>query len=219
MTIVMSIFGILIMLISPILREFYTLHFKSLRQNDLILNLNTILLSIDKIFSHCVQIETYHNGFRCLLRDEASIFSLEKHKLSLMNSLLILDKNGTLYSPESDFNFALSNRQNLFDDKERKIYILKDGKIQIIALDKQNLNPTLGVGKFILLQSKMDLKLENNLLKYEIRPRFYNDEFMQSGIMGENITQFILKNRGGNFSLKLCVRYDGGEHCLQKILQ
>lgn len=219
MTVAMSIFGILIMLISPILREFYTLHFKSLKQNEIILNLNTILLSIDKIFSNCVQIETYHNGFRCLLRDEASIFSLDNHKLSLMNSMLILDKNGTLYSPESDFNFALLNRQNLFNDKEKKIYILKEGKIQTITLDRQNLNPILGVGKFIILQSKINLELKNNLLKYEIRPRFYNDELMQSGIMGENITQFILKNRGGNFSLKLCMGYDGGEHCLQKILQ
>lgn len=220
MVIAMGIFSIVISLITPFLREFYHLNFKTSKQNEAILSLNSALLFIDKLFSSCIQSESYNDEFYCILKDEASIFSLEKHRLTLANSSLIVEKNGTLYSPKSDFNFALTNRQNLFADKQKIVYILKDDKIQSLVFENQKiLNTHLGRGIFTLLQSRLALKLENKILKYELRPRFFSDEFMQSGIILTNVTQFMLKNVGDKFLLKLCVQEEDFKHCLQKSLR
>ena len=220
MTIAMAVFSVLIALVAPILREFYLLHFKALRQNEAMLDLNIALMSVDKLFSHCVQVRIYNEGFHCALRDEESVFDLENHKLFLRNSSLILDKNGTLYSPKSDFKLALQNRWDLFADKEKKIYILKDGKIQTLSLENGKiLAPNLSGGIFILLQAGLDLRLEDGILKYELRPRFFSDVLMQNGIMAERITRFTLRKQGENFFLKICTQDEGVEYCLEKILR
>lgn len=207
------IFSIIFMLIAKPLREFYLLHLKSLEQNEVILKLNQSLLHLENILSKCVNLEFLNSNLSCFLKDDESIFMLENGKLKLVNSMLILKNHMGFYSPKSDFTYLLQNKMDLFKDKERSFYALKDGKIEL-------LNPTnlQSEGIFYPLKAKIEFKFEDNALKYTLKPKIFNENLKQEALLLDFVRDFSLREQNGALWIKICVQKAHFSHCLEKML-
>lgn len=201
------LFTLIATLLSKPLVHFYHLNFKSLDGNTNAIQTHLNLLKIEKWIQNCIHITFSQNTLQCLLKDE--LISLKDKQLYLINSALILENNQTLYSPKSQLKIQLQNRKDLFSDDEKAIYALKFDKIEKISVlenDKLNANFT---GVFIPLQAKLIIKLQNQELLYELKPKF-SEKLIQKGLISKNISLFELKNN----KLKICSK----EYCLEKRL-
>ncbi|EAI3268138.1 hypothetical protein E3F28_02455, partial [Campylobacter jejuni] len=147
------------------------------------------------------------NTLKCLLKDE--LISLKDNKLYLINSALILENNHTLYSPHSDFKTQLQNRKDLYNDNEHIGYAYKINKIEKISILENGISANF-TGSFIPLQAQLVIKLQNEELIYEIKPKF-NEQLNQQGLISKNISSFNLQNN----KLKICLKRQT-KHCLEK---
>lgn len=147
------------------------------------------------------------NTLKCLLKDE--LISLKDNKLYLINSALILENNHTLYSPHSDFKTQLQNRKDLYNDNEHISYAYKINKIEKISILENGISANF-TGSFIPLQAQLVIKLQNEELIYEIKPKF-NEQLNQQGLISKNISSFNLQNN----KLKICLKRQT-KHCLEK---
>ncbi|EAJ4051435.1 hypothetical protein DLZ89_07245, partial [Campylobacter jejuni] len=65
-------------------------------------------------------------------------------------------------------------------------------------------------GSFIPLQAQLVIKLQNEELIYEIKPKF-NEQLNQQGLISKNISSFNLQNN----KLKICLKRQT-KYCLEK---
>ncbi|HDZ4936408.1 hypothetical protein OLP40_00135 [Campylobacter jejuni] len=201
------LFTFIASLLSKPLINFYHLNFTALHANNLIIQTHLNLLKIEKLIQNCINITFSQNTLKCLLKDE--LISLKNNKLYLVNSTLILENNHTLYSPHSDFKTQLQNRKDLYNDNEHIIYALKMNKIERISILENGIFTNF-MGNFIPLQAQLIIKLQNEELIYEIKPKF-NEQLNQQGLISKNISSFSLQNN----KLKICLKKQM-EHCLEK---
>lgn len=160
--------------------DFYHLNFTALHTNNLITQAHLNLLKIEKLIQNCINITFSQNTLKCLLKDE--LISLKDNKLYLINSALILENNHTLYSPHSDFKTQLQNRKDLYNDNEHISYAYKINKIEkYLSWKMVYLQFT---GSFIPLQAQLVIKLQNEELIYEIKPKF-NEQLNQQGLISK----------------------------------
>ncbi|EFC32584.1 TPA: hypothetical protein RTF98_000104 [Campylobacter jejuni] len=201
------LFTFIASLLSKPLINFYHLNFTALHANNLIIQTHLNLLKIEKLIQNCINITFSQNTLKCLLKDE--LISLKNNKLYLVNSTLILENNHTLYSPHSDFKTQLQNRKDLYNDNEHIIYALKMNKIERISILENGIFTNF-MGNFIPLQAQLIIKLQNEELIYEIKPKF-NEQLNQQGLISKNISSFSLQNNKLKICLKKQMRY-----CLEK---
>ncbi|HDZ4964993.1 TPA: hypothetical protein RTH42_000139 [Campylobacter jejuni] len=201
------LFTFIASLLSKPLMNFYHLNFTALHANNLIIQTHLNLLKIEKLMQNCINITFSQNTLKCLLKDE--LISLKNNKLYLVNSTLILENNHTLYSPHSDFKTQLQNRKDLYNDNEHIIYALKMNKIERISILENGIFTNF-MGNFIPLQAQLIIKLQNEELIYEIKPKF-NEQLNQQGLISKNISSFSLQNNKLKICLKKQMRY-----CLEK---
>ena len=156
------LFTIIASLISQPLSHFYFLNFNALNTNNLIIQTHFNILKIEKLMQNCTNITFLNHTLNCFLKDE--IITLKDNKLYLIHSTLILENNQTFYSPKSDFKLQLQNRKDLYQDNERIIYALKNGKIEKISILKNNTILSNFTGVFIPLQAQLIISLKNQEL-------------------------------------------------------
>ncbi|AAW35543.1 hypothetical protein Q6T70_000255 [Campylobacter jejuni] len=201
------LFTFITSLLSKPLMDFYHLNFTALHTNNLITQAHLNLLKIEKLIQNCINITFSQNTLKCLLKDE--LISLKDNKLYLINSALILENNHTLYSPHSDFKTQLQNRKDLYNDNEHISYAYKINKIEKISILENGISANF-TGSFIPLQAQLVIKLQNEELIYEIKPKF-NEQLNQQGLISKNISSFNLQNN----KLKICLKRQT-KHCLEK---
>ncbi|EAI9891138.1 hypothetical protein C5M67_00455 [Campylobacter jejuni] len=187
------LFTFITSLLSKPLMDFYHLNFTALHTNNLITQAHLNLLKIEKLIQNCINITFSQNTLKCLLKDE--LISLKDNKLYLINSALILENNHTLYSPHSD--------------NEHISYAYKINKIEKISILENGISANF-TGSFIPLQAQLVIKLQNEELIYEIKPKF-NEQLNQQGLISKNISSFNLQNN----KLKICLKRQT-KHCLEK---
>jgi len=219
MVITLIIFAFLAGFLSKALQISYENHFKFLRKNSLLLELNSAILSIEKIFNKCLEIHILNQGFTCLLFDDENIFSLENKKLSLLNPALILEQNGTFYMPKAKLKTILQNRQILFGDKENKLYFYAHNNLKILeVLNDTKINAkNFSKGFAIPLQARADLILKNGGIIYELRPKINTELLKQTSILALNISDLTLEKKQDFYILKICIQKET-KQCLEKIL-
>lgn len=140
------------------------------------------------------------------LKDD--LITLKGNKIVLINPALILENNRTLYLPNSDPKILLENRKYLYGDNEKAIYALKFNKIEKISLLDKGVLANFK-GSFIPLQAELIIRLENEELVYEIKPKF-SEKLTQKGLISKNISAFALQNN----QIKICSK----DYCLEKRL-
>ncbi|MBZ7942396.1 prepilin-type N-terminal cleavage/methylation domain-containing protein [Campylobacter molothri] len=204
--------GIILMILSKPLWEFYQLNNKNLKTKELIISTHLTLLKIEKLFQSCANINIIDdNLIHCFLKDD--LLTLEDKNAHLLNSTLILENNTTLYSPKSDLQTQLQNRKALYKDEQNIIYGLNNNKIQkIFILSENNLSSSF-IGNFIPISAELNFTFKDDQIYYEIKPRF-NDELKQSAILAKNISFFKIQNS----KLKICMKNQKQEYCLEKRL-
>ncbi|MBZ7931643.1 prepilin-type N-terminal cleavage/methylation domain-containing protein [Campylobacter sp. RM12910] len=204
--------GIILMILSKPLWEFYQLNNKNLKTKELIINTHLTLLKIEKLFQSCANINIIDdNLIHCFLKDD--LLALKDKNTHLLNSTLILENNTTLYSPKSDLQTQLQNRKTLYKDEQNIIYGLNNNKIQkIFILSENNLSSSF-IGNFIPISAELNFTFKDDQIYYEIKPRF-NDELKQSAILAKNISFFKIQNS----KLKICMKNQKQEYCLEKRL-
>lgn len=204
--------GIILMILSKPLWEFYQLNNKNLKTKELIINTHLTLLKIEKLFQSCANINIIDdNLIHCFLKDD--LLALKDKNTHLLNSTLILENNTTLYSPKSDLQTQLQNRKALYKDEQNIIYGLNNNKIQkIFILSENNLSSSF-IGNFIPISAELNFTFKDDQIYYEIKPRF-NDELKQSAILAKNISFFKIQNS----KLKICMKNQKQEYCLEKRL-
>lgn len=219
MIMALVIFTLLLAILSKPLGEFYRYHFKSLKENSLYLDLNTALLHIDKILSHCEKIEPIAKGLTCLFRDDENILNLDdKARLILQNSMLILEKNSHFYLPNSRLDELLKSRKALFNDIDKTLYFYANNQIQSFEVLNEN-NISLNqdfTGFFIPIQARIELLLQNEKIHYIIYPKITHDALKQESIIAENIGAFELMQKQNTNYLKLCLKEQ--DLCFEKRL-
>ncbi|MCX2682924.1 hypothetical protein OQH60_03480 [Campylobacter sp. MIT 21-1685] len=211
--ITLVLFALISTFLSKAFIELHHLSFKSLQTIDTIIKANFTLLQIEKLLKPCINIHFQANTLHCLLKDE-NFLELENSNPTLINSTLVLEQqNGTFYSPKSDFLAQIKNKKALFATKQDTIYALVDGNItQIPFQDSQKLLHTFN--HFIPLLARLDLKLENSQILYELRPQIDNDTFKQTGILAQNVSILELTSN----KLKICLQTENNQQCLEKRL-
>lgn len=213
------IFAILFALVGKILKESHHLNTKALENHQMLLDLNSVLLSVEKILSKCLKVRVSPNAVTCLLRDDENILGLDDDSNPyLINSTLILDKNTSFYSPKSQFLKILQNRKDLFADNAKRLHVLVQDKVKSLEiLDNENVRAEF-LGVFIPLEARLDLILQDEKIVYELRPRFENDLLKQSTIIAHDVNVFELQREIGHFILKICIQKKDLSQCLQKRL-
>lgn len=200
------LFTFIAALLSKPLMNFYYLNFTALRTNNLITQTHLALLQIEKLMQNCIHIRFSQNTAKCLLKDD--LITLKGNKIVLINPALILENNRTLYLPSSDPKILLENRKYLYGDNEKAIYALKFNKIEKISLLDKGVLANFK-GSFIPLQAELIIRLENEELVYEIKPKF-SEKLTQKGLISKNISAFALQNN----QIKICSK----DYCLEKRL-
>lgn len=213
------IFAILLVLVSRVLKESYHLNTKALESHQMLLDLNSALLNVEKILSKCLKTRMSPNTLTCLLRDDENILGLDNdNNPYLINSTLVLDKNASFYSPKSQFLKVLQNRKDLFGDNEKILYVLVQDEVKNLEiLDNQNLKADF-VGVFLPLEAKLDLMLKDGKIIYELRPRFKDDLLKQSAIIAHDVSVFEFQEKAGDFVLEICMQKRDSAQCLRKRL-
>ena len=199
------LFGLILGLFSKPLSEFYRVNFKALDNYEEIIELNFLILKVQSILQNCVDIKFSNNNITCFLKDE--FIGLEDEPF-ILNSGLILSKNGDSYSPNSDLKAQLENRKFLFDDNDGILYALKDSKLEKIFVSNDKINVDFN-GTFTPLLAEVKIGLENDKLSLILKPKF-EDKTSQVGILAQNISLFNIKNE----TLKICIK----TNCLEKRL-
>ncbi|EGL6573370.1 hypothetical protein IMV33_001570, partial [Campylobacter jejuni] len=103
----------------------------------------------------------------------------------------------------------LQNRKDLYNDNEHISYAYKINKIEKISILENGISTNF-TGSFIPLQAQLVIKLQNEELIYEIKPKF-NEQLNQQGLISKNISSFNLQNN----KLKICLKRQT-KHCLEK---
>ncbi len=219
LTISCVIFASLLVLVSKSLKESYRLNFKALENAQVLLELNSALLQTQNLLSKCLQIQSSQGYVSCFLRDDENILDLnDKNEAYLLNSTLILENNTSLYAPKSHFLELLQRRKILFKDEEKRLFVwTKDGLKTLQILSDERVNADFS-GVFLPLKARLDLRLKDSKLLYDLKPKFQNDALKQSGVLAQDISIFELQKRSGVFFLKLCMQKENANHCLQKRL-
>ncbi|MGH2266861.1 hypothetical protein [Campylobacter taeniopygiae] len=204
--------GTILAILSKPLWEFYQLNNQNLKSKELATNTHLTLLKIEKLLQSCIDISLVDEySIHCFLKDDLLI--LENKETRLLNSALILKNNATLYSPKSDLQTQLQNRKALYKDEQNIIYGLYNHQIQKIFISLENNLSSSFIGSFIPISAGLNLIFKDNQIYYEIKPRF-NDELKQKAILAENISFFKMQNS----KLKICIKNQKQEYCLEKRL-
>lgn len=208
--ITLVIFAFIGTFISKAFTQFYHLSFEALETNDIILETNFSLLRLEKLLTPCINLEIQNNTLSCLLKDEDFV-KLENSNSILINSTLVLEQNGSFYSPKSDFLAQLENKKALFGSNT--LYALIDNAItQIPFENSQKLFKPFK--HFTPLLARLNITLENKQLLYELKPQIFSDSFKQTGILADNVSLLELTGH----RLKICLKKEDKQQCLEKRL-
>lgn len=201
-----------------LLRGFENLSFKTQEQTKNSLSQDLILMS--KILRKCIEIKLLNNEISCLLEDKDNIFLMQKTKVFLGSSGLILEENKNFYAPKAHFlpknsNSVFQNEQDLryLGSNSLYLYALLDKKIyKTKPISEQNLSfendAFTGFYKLALAHIRFFLQDEKLFYEYEA---LYDKPF--SFVLVQNVAVFDFFKNNEILEIKLCLK-DG--FCLEK---
>ncbi len=220
------VFGVIVSILMLPSIQIYEKVFDIRNKNNTFLDINQVLLSIEKIYQSCRDFKYDHHSFECYMSAANDIFydiNLEKFNFSG-----IMVDMGKFVSPKSNFHFIengisygiLSNYKDIHSNKKQKnypkdylyLYALKDKKIyKTYVNDNESIvfSNEKFEGFYDVVYAYIGINFENNKVFLNIRD-FENKQ--NRFLLSDNIDSFNIKKEKNSIKITLCKQ----KECLDK---
>ncbi|MCW1360525.1 hypothetical protein [Campylobacter sp. CCS1377] len=203
--IVISLLGILFLILANPIKNLYSYQLVSQKQAELVTNVNSTFIILDKFLQRCIKFQKEGLGYTCYLKDDDNLLQNISNKISIGSSSIFLqDENSEFYSPNSQFLDIMQNHRDLLGKNDNKLlfYDLLQKQFyntSIISQDKISHNFIQFPMRFyLIIQSKITFFMKDNSLFI----KFNNGKNI---LLMQNISNFEITQQNNILKSKICI--------------